>query len=175
MFAGIALELRATRLKAFCQAFIELVFCYLNHRNPSTFPTCSQDLLLVHSRRQTALKWSLRQPVGSFNMRFKGSFCNEATIPLFLSLSPQRSFGDVSKRVDLREKLQCKSFSWYLKNVYPEVFMPDLNPLQFGAVSVCVQWLGLPSFALFIHLPLWCCVWPLRFPSMQRISEKAAL
>ncbi|XP_016119391.1 polypeptide N-acetylgalactosaminyltransferase 3-like [Sinocyclocheilus grahami] len=50
-------------------------------------------------------------------------------------LSPQRSFGDISKRVDLREKLQCKSFSWYLKNVYPEVFMPDLSPLQFGAIK----------------------------------------
>uniref|UniRef100_A0A672KHB2 Polypeptide N-acetylgalactosaminyltransferase 3-like n=1 Tax=Sinocyclocheilus grahami TaxID=75366 RepID=A0A672KHB2_SINGR len=77
---------------------------------------CRQDLLLVHNRRPTALKWSLRQPVGSFNMRFKGSFY-------------------ISKRVDLREKLQCKSFSWYLKNVYPEVFMPDLSPLQFGAIK----------------------------------------
>ncbi|KAI2660899.1 Polypeptide N-acetylgalactosaminyltransferase 3 [Labeo rohita] len=50
-------------------------------------------------------------------------------------IAKERSFGDVSKRVDLREKLQCKSFSWYLKNVYPEVFMPDLNPLQFGAIK----------------------------------------
>ncbi|XP_067265282.1 polypeptide N-acetylgalactosaminyltransferase 3 [Chanodichthys erythropterus] len=50
-------------------------------------------------------------------------------------IAKEHSFGDVSKRVDLREKLQCKSFSWYLKNVYPEVFMPDLNPLQFGAIK----------------------------------------
>lgn len=75
-----------------------------------------------------------------------------------LALSPQHSFGDVSKRVDLREKLQCKSFSWYLKNVYPEVFMPDLNPLQFGAVSVCVQWLGRPSFALYSSPSLVLCL-----------------
>ncbi|XP_040912407.1 polypeptide N-acetylgalactosaminyltransferase 3 isoform X2 [Toxotes jaculatrix] len=47
----------------------------------------------------------------------------------------QRTFGDISKRVDLRARLQCKSFSWYLKNVYPEVFMPDLNPLRFGSVK----------------------------------------
>lgn len=45
----------------------------------------------------------------------------------------------MSKRLELRERLQCKSFSWYLKNVYPEVFLPDLNPLQFGAVSVCAH------------------------------------
>nr|XP_057937892.1 polypeptide N-acetylgalactosaminyltransferase 3 [Doryrhamphus excisus] len=49
-------------------------------------------------------------------------------------MAKERTFGDISKRVDLRERLQCKSFSWYLKNVYPEIFMPDINPLRFGAV-----------------------------------------
>ncbi|KAG9349212.1 hypothetical protein JZ751_027655 [Albula glossodonta] len=48
---------------------------------------------------------------------------------------PQKSFGDISKRVELRNRLQCKSFAWYLKNVYPEVFLPDLNPLHFGSVE----------------------------------------
>ncbi|KAM4608588.1 polypeptide N-acetylgalactosaminyltransferase 3 [Polymixia lowei] len=50
-------------------------------------------------------------------------------------MAKDRAFGDVSRRVDLRARLQCKSFSWYLKNVYPEVFMPDLNPLHFGSVK----------------------------------------
>jgi len=32
--------------------------------------------------------------------------------------------GDISDRVELRNRLKCRSFKWYLKNVFPDMFVP---------------------------------------------------
>lgn len=40
--------------------------------------------------------------------------------------------GDLTHRKQLRQKLRCKSFKWYLENVYPEKFIPDENVFAYG-------------------------------------------
>jgi polypeptide N-acetylgalactosaminyltransferase len=42
--------------------------------------------------------------------------------------------GDISGRVELRRKLECKSFKWYLENIYPEAPIP-INFFHVGAVK----------------------------------------
>nr|XP_033793173.1 polypeptide N-acetylgalactosaminyltransferase 6 isoform X2 [Geotrypetes seraphini] len=45
----------------------------------------------------------------------------------------EHSYGDISGRLQLKKRLQCKNFTWYLNNIYPERFIPDLYPKFYGA------------------------------------------
>lgn len=78
------------------------------------------------------------------NWILKSLFPNNIISSSFIFQDNNFVVGDISKRLELRNRLQCKSFEWYLRNVYPEKFVPIDNVLGYGrfenkAMHLCLD------------------------------------
>lgn len=56
----------------------------------------------------------------------------------------QGDYGNVTGRKRLRDQLQCKSFKWYLDNIFPELFIPG-DAVASGEVFKLIKFHWLPG------------------------------
>lgn len=54
---------------------------------------------------------------------------------IYYLLTLQETYGNISERLLLRDRLKCHSFDWYLKNIYPDLHVPEDRQGWHGAVS----------------------------------------
>lgn len=75
-------------------------------------------------------------------------FFDQAYKQVFFNVHPDDALiepGDLTKQLELKKKLKCKSFGWYLENVFPEFL--QMYPLDYKEK---VAW-GLVSGAVFVQ------------------------
>jgi polypeptide N-acetylgalactosaminyltransferase len=46
-----------------------------------------------------------------------------------------RDCGDLTSRKEIKKKLNCRNFKWYLENIFPEKFIPDEKVTAFGEIK----------------------------------------
>ncbi|NXR70414.1 GALT6 acetylgalactosaminyltransferase, partial [Rhadina sibilatrix] len=110
-----------------CGGQVEIIPCSVvghvfRSKSPHTFPKGTQ----VISRNQVRLAevWMDEYKEIFYRRNQQAS-----------QMAREKTFGDIAERRRLRERLHCRNFTWYLQNVYPEMFVPDLTPTFYGAIK----------------------------------------
>ncbi|XP_047452966.1 polypeptide N-acetylgalactosaminyltransferase 6 [Mugil cephalus] len=110
-----------------CGGQLEIIPCSVvghvfRNKSPHTFPKGTE--VITRNQVRLAEVW-----MDDFKKVYYRRNRNAAV------MAKENNFGDISDRLKLKERLQCKNFTWFLNTVYPEIFIPDLNPEKYGALK----------------------------------------
>jgi len=117
-----------------CGGQLEIVPCsrvghVFRKQHPYTFPGGSGNVFARNTRRAAEV-W-----MDDYKKYYY------AAVPLAKNVA----FGSIESRMELKRRLQCKPFQWYLDNVYPDLKIPDSQDITYGSIrqgAFCLDTLG---------------------------------
>lgn len=117
-----------------CGGSLEIIPCsrvghVFRKQHPYTFPGGSGTVFARNTRRAAEV-W-----MDEYKNFYYAAVPSARNVP----------YGNIQSRTELKKKLGCKPFKWYLENVYPELRVPDHQDIAFGALQQgtnCLDTLG---------------------------------